>query len=127
MKFRIIFRKFRRASLKGKHSHFLEHKQKALLLVEERICYFNKYYNFRVGVIRIKNQKSRWGSCSKKGNMNFNYKIALLPPHLSNYIIVHELCHIGEFNHSRNFWNLVGQTVPNYMEIRRELKQIKIF
>ena len=62
----------------------------------------------------------------KKGNINFNYKIALLPVHLADYIIVHELCHLGQFNHSQKFWNLVAKTFPNYLEIRKELKNIRI-
>jgi predicted metal-dependent hydrolase len=126
MKFRIIFRRRKIGNLKGKRQHFLENKQKAILLAEERICHFNKHYKFAIGKIRIKNQKSRWGSCSSKGNLNFNYKVVLLPEHLSDYIIVHELCHIGEFNHSRNFWNLVEQTIPDYMGARRELKKTRI-
>ena len=127
MKFRIIFRRrFRRASLKGKKQEYLENKQKALALAQERILHFNKHYKFSVGAIRIKNQKSRWGSCSKKGNISFNYRIALVSPHLADYIIVHELCHIGEFNHSPNFWNLVAQTIPDYAKLREELKKVRI-
>ena len=68
--------------------------------------------------------KTRWGSCSKKGTLNFNYKIALLSPELRDYIIVHELCHLGEFNHSSKFWLLVEKTVPNYKTLRKQIKQI---
>jgi hypothetical protein len=65
----------------------------------------------------------RWGSCSKKGNLNFNYKIALLPQRHSDYVIVHELCHLREFNHSKKFWDLVEQAVPNHRALRTELKR----
>lgn len=102
---------------------FLEHKDEALTLAETRITHFNKTYKFGFNKINIKNQKTRWGSCSRKGNLNFNYKIALLPSRLSDYIIVHELCHLGEFNHSRRFWNLVAKAMPDYFEIRNELKR----
>lgn len=107
---------------KGK-SGFLKHKEEAQILAENRIIHFNAVYKFDFNKIHIKNQKTRWGSCSKKGNLNFNYKIALLPSHLADYIIVHELCHLGEFNHSRKFWNLVARTIPEYLERRSELRR----
>lgn len=105
---------------------FIKHKEQALLLARNRVAYFNNSYNFGLNKINIRNQKTRWGSCSKKGNINFNYKIAFLPARLADYIIVHELCHLGEFNHSSSFWNLVAQTAPDYLEIRRELKRTGI-
>jgi len=108
---------------KNNKKDFIKHKEQALLLARNRVEYFNNIYNFGLNKINIRNQKTRWGSCSQKGNLNFNYKIALLPARLVNYIIVHELCHLSEFNHSSNFWNLVAQTAPDYLEIRRELKQ----
>ncbi len=90
--------------------------------VRTRLEYWNKFYNFSYNKITIKNVKSRWGSCSRKGNLNFNYKIALLPQELADYIVVHELCHLGEMNHSSKFWNLVAQTIPEHKELRRQLK-----
>ncbi len=101
---------------------FAKHKDVALTLAQNRIDYFNRHYNFKVNKIAIRNQKTRWGSASRKGNLNFNYKIALLPSHLSDYIIVHELCHLGAFDHSQKFWSLVMQTIPNHKALRRELK-----
>ena len=108
---------------KSNRADFLKHKESALKLAKRRTEYFNGIYKFKFNKINIRNQKTRWGSCSTKGNINFNYKIALLPEKLSDYIIVHELCHLGEFNHSRKFWNLVAKTVPDYLEIKRELRQ----
>lgn len=101
---------------------YLEYKDQALTLAHKRIEYFNKDYDFKFNKINIKNQKTRWGSCSRKGNLNFNYKILFLPKNIRDYIIVHELCHLKKFNHSRKFWNLVGKIMPNYLEIRNELK-----
>ncbi|MFA6608682.1 MAG: SprT family zinc-dependent metalloprotease [Candidatus Paceibacterota bacterium] len=101
-----------------------EYKEKANTLACMRLEHFNQFYNLSWKNISIKNTKSRWGSCSKKGNLNFNYKIALLPPHLADYIVVHELCHLGELNHSQNFWNLVSKTLPHHKELRRQLKEI---
>jgi len=105
---------------------YLKLKPQALHLVTEKLKYFNQFYNFTYKNISIKNTKTRWGSCSHTGNLNFNYKIILLPDALINYIVVHELCHLGQFNHSQKFWDLVAKTIPNHIEIRRELKNIHL-
>ncbi len=121
------FKKFTgQVFVKSSKKHFAEHKASALALAEKRIEHFNSSYHFRVNKIQIRNQKTRWGSCSRKGNLNFNYKIALLPPHLADYIVVHELCHLGEFNHSKKFWDLVAKTVPDYRALRKELKKSRL-
>ena len=108
----------------GGKKEFEKYKEEARVLARRRLEYFNKFYNFKWQNISIKNTKTRGGSCSRKGNLNFNYKIVLLAPELSDYIIVHELCHIGEFNHSKNFWKLVTKTIPNCLELRKQIKQI---
>src|SRR6185369_1027600 len=102
------------------------HREAARVLVHAQLSHFNSFYNFSYGRVSIKDTKSRWGSCSKRGNLNFNYKILFLPPHLADYLIVHELCHLKEFNHSPRFWSLVGQTVPDHKAIRRELRQTRL-
>lgn len=105
---------------------YLEEKENARKFVKERLEYWNKHYKFKYGRVSIRNQRSRWGSCSSKGNLNFNFRIITLPPYLTDYIIVHELCHIGQFNHSQKFWNLVGETMPNYTKLISELKKIRM-
>ncbi len=107
--------------LKSSKKDFELHKKVALELASARLAFFNETYRFSYKKISIRNQKSRWGSCSKTGTISFNYKIALLPPHLADYIIVHELCHLGEMNHSSKFWSLVAKTMPDYVRLRREL------
>ncbi len=102
---------------------YKKYKENARVIAKERLEYFNQFYGFLIHDVRIKNQKTRWGSCSEKGNLNFNYKIALLPAHLADYIIVHELCHLGEFNHSFRFWDLVRRTIPDYKERRSSLRK----
>ena len=97
-----------------------------MIYVENRLSYINKFYNFKINRIVIKNQTTRWGSCSSKGNLNFNYKIIYLKPHLADYLVVHELCHLGELNHSKRFWALVSKTIPNYVKISKELKRTHI-
>lgn len=102
---------------------YLTHRQTALDLVRRRLEYFNGIYNFTFNKVRIKSQRTCWGSCSAKGNLNFNYKLAFLPEKISDYVVVHELCHLEELNHSRKFWDLVEKTIPDYSDIRKELRR----
>ncbi len=105
---------------------YLEHREQARELVLGRLAYFNRLYDFKWNRVAIKNTKRRWGSCSKKGNLNFCYKVALLPQELADYVIVHELCHLGQFNHSKDFWKLVEKSIPNYGVIRTSLKAVLV-
>ncbi|MBI2037367.1 MAG: M48 family metallopeptidase [Candidatus Magasanikbacteria bacterium] len=108
---------------KSSKIEFIKYKAVARKIARDKMNYFNQLYGFTWRRISIKNTKTRWGSCSKKGNINFNYKIALLPERQVDYIIVHELCHLGELNHSRRFWNLVAKSVPDYKSIRKDLRK----
>ena len=101
-------------------------KKDALILASRRCSHFAKLYGLEYKKITIRAQKSRWGSCSRAGNLSFNYKIAALPPHSADYIIVHELCHLAEMNHSKRFWALVARTIPNHKELRKELRKVAI-
>jgi len=105
----------------GTTAELKKFKSSAMRLAKDRLVHFNQVYGFRVVSVGIRNQKSRWGSCSSAGRLNFSYKIALLPPHLADYIIVHELCHLGEMNHSKRFWALVAKTMPEYRQLKHEL------
>ena len=93
--------------------------QKILLV---KLPFFAAYYNVIYKNVVIKNITSRWGSCSSKGNLNFNYKVVLLPEEFIDYIVVHELCHLLEMNHSKRFWNLVQEKIPHHKELRKQLK-----
>lgn len=104
---------------------YLRVREHARALVHARIEHFNRVYRFRVGKVFIKNHKSRWGSCSQKGNLNFNYKIAFLPSDIADYIIVHELCHLAEFNHSAKFWAHVARTVPDHKHRQKRLRTLE--
>ena len=105
---------------------FIRLKETALQLATTKLALYNKHYNLIYKNITIKNTKTRWGSCSRRGNLNFNYKIVLIPEHLADYIVVHELCHLGQFNHSYKFWALVKETIPDYKDRVRELKKIHL-
>ena len=116
-------RRRKRASSVTKH--YLENKEAARALILERLAYFNQHYTYEWNRVSIRNQKRCWGSCSSKKNLNFSYKLLLLPPHLCDYIIVHELCHLKEMNHGKAFWQLVAETLPDYKTRVKELKQIE--
>lgn len=105
---------------------YKKHKEEARELVLCRLEYFNQFYGLSWNAVSIRNQKTRWGSCSKKKNLNFHYKLALVPSELADYVVVHELCHLKEFNHSKKFWELVALTVPNHQARRKELRQHKL-
>jgi predicted metal-dependent hydrolase len=108
----------------GSGKKYLEAKKETLSFVREKVEKLNQFYGFPVGKISVRRQKSRWGSCSKKGNLSFNLKINKIPEKYAEYIVVHELCHIGEFNHSEKFWQLVEKTIPDYASIRKELRKM---
>ncbi len=101
--------------------HYLEHKELARTLVHEKLVYWNQFYNLDYKRVFIKNQKTCWGSCSEHGNLNFNYRIIFLPQVLMDYVIVHELCHLMELNHSKVFWAHVEKTIPNHLERKSHL------
>jgi len=103
---------------------YLEYKEQARNLAERKIRELNQFYGFHCNRISIRNQKTRWGSCSRKGNLNFNYRIVHLPEKYLNYLVAHELCHLKEFNHSPRFWDLIAQTIPDYKSIRREFRNL---
>lgn len=113
-----------RMALGENREDYLDKKKMARTLVQERVKHFNCYYRFPLAKIRIANQKSRWGSCSAQKTVSYNYRIIYLPPALRDYVIVHELCHLKELNHSPRFWQLVAEMVPEWRQYRRELKEL---
>jgi predicted metal-dependent hydrolase len=72
--------------------------------------------------VTVKNYKSRWGSCSTKGDISYNWRIILAPHSIVDYVVVHELCHMLEHNHSSKYWNHVERHIPNWRECRKWLK-----
>jgi predicted metal-dependent hydrolase len=112
--------------LKGGRREYLRHREAARAIVHERLAHFNALYGFRYKTVSIRDQRSRWGSCSKKGGLSFNFRIALVPRELADYVVVHELCHLKEFNHGPAFWALMARALPNPRALRRELRKYKI-
>ena len=97
-------------------------KEQARARILERVAFYTEHYGTSYRSFSVRNQKSRFGSCSARGHLSFNYRLLFLPPHLLDYVVVHEVCHLRELNHSRRFWALVAETIPDYHLRKRELQ-----
>jgi predicted metal-dependent hydrolase len=96
---------------------------RAMEVIPARVAHFAPLVGVSYGRITIRNQRTRWGSCSGKGNLNFNCLLMLAPPEVLDYVVVHELCHRREMNHSPRFWALVEQVLPDWQAQRLWLKE----
>jgi predicted metal-dependent hydrolase len=121
---RLVRKKRRRRRASSVTKHYVDHKEQARELVLARLQHFNQHYGLEWNRVAIRNQRRCWGSCTSLKNLNFNYKILLLPPHLRDYIIVHELCHLKHLHHGKDFWNLVAEQMPEYKKHVAELRAI---
>ena len=101
---------------------YLARREEARALVEERLVKWNALYQCDYGRVAIKNTRSLWGSCSRRGNLNFTFALVHLPSQLVDYVVVHELCHLKEANHSKHFWALVAKALPEYKQLRESLR-----
>ena len=101
---------------------FTWYKEQALKTLTQLTRKYSEKLKVRFNQIRIKNHQSRWGSCSSKGNINYNWRLSLAPLEVSEYVVIHEVCHLVHHNHSRAFWQLVGQLEPNY---KRHIKWLQ--
>lgn len=94
----------------------------ALERIRQRIDTHHPAIGGQFGRVTVRDQRSRWGSCSSKHNLNFNWKLIMVPPEALDYVVIHELCHLREFNHSPRFWKLVETQMPNYGIWKKWLK-----
>lgn len=111
---------------KQSREHYLRNKKAARAFIVKKVEELNSHYGFRYGKVAVRNTRTRWGSCSREGNLNFHYKILFLSEPFADYVVAHELCHLKELNHSPKFWKLVAETIPDYKEKRRELHRQRI-
>lgn len=95
----------------------------ALVIFPQKVKYYAEILNVSYGRITIRSQKTRWGSCSAKGNLNFNCLLMLAPDKVQDYVVVHELCHRLEMNHSAAFWAQVERIMPDYKKYQDWLKK----
>lgn len=108
-------------NMKNKLSKWL--KERALGVVENRLLYLSSQFNLDFSSVKLINSRVRWGSCDSTKNLAFNWRVIMLPPNLVDYIIVHELAHLKEMNHSKMFWFAVSKMMPNFDTERKKLKQ----
>ena len=101
-------------------------RMKIQLKIGKRVRHYCETMGVTVGYVTVKNQKTRWGSCSAKGNVNFNYQLAFLPEELLDYVVIHELAHRHHMDHSRAFWAEVEKYCPDYRERRAALKEYSL-
>lgn len=108
-------------------TNFLAAKARAKKLARDKVKIFAPILGVekKIGRISIKDLRSRWGSCSSQGNLNFHYKLILIPEELADYIVVHELAHLLELNHSHRFWSLVKDVIPDYKKKTLQLRRIE--
>ena len=99
------------------------YRELARAVIGQRVSYFAAKMGVTYGRISIRDQKTRWGSCSGRGNLNFNWKLVLMPPEVLDYVVAHELAHRKQMNHSPLFWAEVGRVLPDYESRRRWLKE----
>lgn len=99
------------------------YKKAARQLFEKRVHYYAKKHGFQVAKIKLSSAKTRWGSCSSKGNINLVWRLVMAPLEIVDYVIVHELCHLREANHSKRFWAEVEAILPDYRLHRRWLRE----
>ena len=116
------------SSLKGEFPELFKektdkrHKDEALRIFSERVAHWSATMGVSYNSVRIKDQKSLWGSCSAKGNLNFNWRVIHAPPEVLDYLVIHELSHLLEMNHSSRFWGHVAAWSPDYRSHRRWLR-----
>ncbi len=91
-------------------------------LLADSVKYWAEKIGVKYGRVSVKDQKTRWGSCSEKGNLNFNWRLMIAPAPVRDYVVIHELCHLIEMNHSKNFWRHVSQFCPDHKVARKWLR-----
>jgi predicted metal-dependent hydrolase len=91
-------------------------------VLTERVEFFAQKHGFKIGKIRISSARTRWGSCSSKDTLSFTWRLVMAPPDVIDYVVVHELCHLKEMNHSKAFWARVEAIIPDYKDRRKWLK-----
>ncbi len=106
------------------YEKYLRHVAKKFLI--QRGSELSAKFGFSVKRFSVRGQKTRWGSCSRRGNISLNYNLLKFRKEVIDYVIVHELCHLRQLNHSRKFWNEVAQILPQYKSLKKELKKLSL-
>jgi len=100
-------------------------KKQAKGYLQQKCSHFSEIMGLRPGAVRINSAKTRWGSCNGKGDINFTYRLLFVPEELIDYVVVHELAHLKEMNHSPRFWSVVEQVMPDFRLRRKRLREFE--
>ena len=99
------------------------YRQKAKEMIENRVEYYNRHFKLKPKNIKIKDQKTRWGSCTFKNDLAFNYKLIMAPSDVLDYVVVHEMCHMEHKDHSKAYWRRVSSILPDYKDRKQWLRE----
>ena len=99
------------------------YKKIAKQVLGDRLAYIESKIKLKSNYFKIGDSKGRWGACNSKGVISLNWRVIMLPPQIIDYVIIHELCHLVEMNHSKNFWRLVETFLPNYATLKNAIKE----
>ena len=99
------------------------YREAARIRLEQRVAYYHTVTGGHYTSITVRDQKTRWGSCSSRGTLSFNYRLIFAPPAILDYVVVHELCHLTHMDHSRDFWHMVERILPDYRIHKAWLKE----
>ena len=102
------------------HKFYIDQANK---IIKKRIIFYTKKYNFKINKIKISNANTRWGSCGAQNNININWKLIMADKKIIDYVIIHELAHTIEHNHSKNFWGIIENIMPDYKERKDWLRK----
>ena len=101
----------------------LWYKKVAKKFLSERLQFIEEKIKLKSTALRFSDSKGRWGSCNSFGTIHLNWRVVMLPPKIIDYVIVHELCHLKQMNHSKDFWSLVAKFLPEYEKQKKEIKE----
>ena len=113
---------FTAADLRRLHNLEQRYKNAARSQFEKRVAFYHSVTGGNYTSITVRDQKTRWGSCSSRGTLSFNYRLIFAPPRVLDYVVVHELCHLTHMNHSKEFWAMVASVMPDYQVCRSWLR-----
>lgn len=99
------------------------YRELAKKIIPQRVKYFSELTGLSPKLVKISNAKKRWGSCTSKGTINLSWRLVLTPPEVIDYVVVHELVHLVEPNHSKRFWRRVAEIIPGYQAQRKQLRE----
>ena len=103
------------------------YKSLAKQFIPERVAYYSDVMNTAPISVRINSANTRWGSCSADNRLNFTWKLIMAPPEAVDYVVVHELAHTVEHNHSPRFWNIVQNHMPDYQRQKKALRELDVY